>query len=121
MALYTKLYCIYLCVIKFVEDIFQLLSVVQFADLVKLQTCIQPTGPGGRGQGHGRGRAKLPNQLLTLRETVKYVEEAHKRSEKKEKVKKKNESFMKQAVADKKWALKKKKWIVAACFGAFSV
>ena len=109
MALYTKLYCIYLCVIKFVEDTFWLLSVVRFVDLIKLPTCIQPTGPGGRGWGHGRGRAKFPNQLLTSRETVKYVEEAHERSEKKEKVKKEKESFMKQAVADKKQALKKKK------------
>ena len=70
---------------------------------------------------HGRGRAKLPNQLLTSSETVKYVEEAHERSEKKEKVKKENESFTKQAVADKKRAMKKKNWIVTICFGTFLV
>ena len=81
---------------------------MQFADLIKLPTCIRPTGPSGRGWGHGRGRAKLPNQLLTSSETVKYVEEAHERSEKKEKVKKEKESFTKQAVADKKRAMKKK-------------
>ena len=109
MVLYTELYCTYFYVIKFVEDTFWLLSVVQFVDLIKLPTHIWPTGPSGRGQGHGRGRAKLPNQLLTLRETVIYVEEAHERSEKKDKVKKEKESFMKQAVPDKKRALKKKK------------
>ena len=94
---------------------------MRFTDLIKLPTHIQPTGPGGRGWGHGRGRAKLQNQLLTSRETVKYVEEVHERPKKKEKVKKEKRSFMKQAVADKKQALKKKNGIVAAFFGAFLV
>ena len=55
-----------------------------------------------------RGAPKLPNQLLTSPETVKYIEEAHERPEKKEKVKKEKDEFVKKKER-KKHCLKKLK------------
>ena len=58
-------------------------------DLITLLKRIWPTGPQeeaqfegrevvqGRGHGRGRGRgARLPNQLLTLPETVEFIKQA---------------------------------------------
>ena len=64
--------------------------------------CIQPTGPGGHGRrGSGRGHGRIPNQVLTSLETLKYIREADDRTEKKEQIKKEKELFWKKALAEK--------------------
>ena len=43
-----------------------------------------PDGGGGGRHGGQRWAPKLPNQLITSPETVKYIEEVHERTEKKD-------------------------------------
>ena len=65
---------------------------------------IRLTGPGsthGHGHGQGCGRGKVPNQLLTSLETMKYVSEVEERTSKKEDVEKEKEEFVKKALAEK--------------------
>ena len=63
---------------------------------------IRPTGPGGCGRrGSGCGHGRIPNQVLTSLETLKYIREADDRTEKKEQIKKEKELFCKKALAEK--------------------
>ena len=68
---------------------------------------LKPTGPGGhgrgsRGQGHlGMHGGKLPNQLVTSPESLKFIEDSHDRITKAEKCKTEKEQFCKKAYADK--------------------
>ena len=71
---------------------------MSFGDLIEIPKCIHPTGPGGHGHGHG---GRLPNQLLTSPETVRYIEEAEEHTQKKDKMKQEKDEFVKQALTEK--------------------
>ena len=78
-----------------------------WADLIRVLKQLQPTGPGGHGHGCGRGRSlgmhrgKLPNQLVTSPESIKFIEDSHIRTERAEKVKEEKDKFCKEALAAK--------------------
>ena len=77
---------------------------MSFGDLIDIPKCIHPTGPGGHGRGHGCDHShggRLPNQLLTSPETVRYIEEAEECTQNKDKVKQEKHEFLKQALAEK--------------------
>ena len=68
---------------------------------------LRPTGPGGHGRcsrGHshlGMHGGKLPNQLVTSPESLKFIEDSHERITKAEKLKEEKVQFCKKAYADK--------------------
>ena len=78
-----------------------------WADLIRVLKWLQPTGPGGYGCGRGRGRSlgmhggKLPNQLVTSPELIKFIEDSQIRTERAEKVKEEKDKFCKEALAAK--------------------
>ena len=80
---------------------------VLWNDLITPLKCLRPTGPGGhgrgsRGQGHlGMCGGKLPNQLVTSPESLKFIEDSHERITKAEQVKEEKAQFCKKAYADK--------------------
>ena len=93
---------------------------VSFMDLITLPKRIQPTGPQGEvqfegrelvqghgcrqgcGCGRGRGRgAQLPNQLLTLPETVEFIKQAAAKQSQKEKKVEAKQEFVKVALKQK--------------------
>ena len=71
---------------------------MSFGDLMNIPKCIRPTGPGGHGRGRG---GRLPNQLLTSPETIRYIEEAEECTQKKDKMKEEKDQFVKQALVEK--------------------
>ena len=73
---------------------------VSFGDLMNILKCIFPTGPGGHGWGRGHG-GRLPNQLLTSPETIRYIEEAEEHTQKKDQMKKEKDQSVKQALVEK--------------------
>ena len=80
---------------------------VLWNDLITPPKCLRPTGPGGhgrgsRGQGHlGMHGGKLPNQLVTSPESLKFIEDSHVRITRAEKVKEEKAQFCKKAYCDK--------------------
>ena len=80
---------------------------VLWNDLITPPKQLRPTGPeghgrGSRGQGHlGIHGEKLPNQLITSPESLKFTEDSHDRITKAEKLKTEKEQFFKKAYADK--------------------
>ena len=73
---------------------------MSFGDLMNIPKRIRPTGPGGHARGRGRG-GRLPNQLLTSPETIRYIEDAEERTQKKDKMKQEKDQFVKQALVEK--------------------
>ena len=75
---------------------------MSFGDLMNIPKRIRPTGPGGHGQGHGCGHGgRLPNQLLTSPETIRYIEEAEEHTKRKNQMKQEKDQFVKQALVEK--------------------
>ena len=73
---------------------------MSFGDLMNIPKRIRPTGPGGHARGCGCG-GRLPNQLLTSPETIRYIEDSEERTQKKDKMKQEKDQFVKQALVEK--------------------
>ena len=73
---------------------------INFSDLMTLPKRVRPTGPMGRGRGRGRGRGgRLPNQLLTSPETLRFIELAEKKQNRVDEIKKEKDIICKKALA----------------------